>query len=298
MEGGSSAERRAGRAQFRCRDVMLGFVLTCLDHIGLFVRDISAATRVYATLLGRSPTWRGVQPADGTENTVFRLENTSIELIASADDRSEGLGFLAFGTEDAADARDRCVAAGLDAQTPVEGLAQDTGSGAFRRFVTVELPPVQTGGVPIRLVEHRSPDAILQPAPATDDEAACIGALDHVVVMTEAPDRAVEFYRDRLGIRLALDRSFEKRGVRLLFFRIGDATVEIGASLDASHTAPGDDRLWGAAYRVGDVDAAHTRLTAAGVAVSDVRPGHKPGTRVFTIKGETHGVPTLIIGDD
>jgi S1-C subfamily serine protease len=37
--------------------------------------------------------------------------------------------------------------------------------------------------------------------------------------------------------------------------------------------------------------------TRGDVTVSDVRGGNKPGTRVFTVKGETHGVPTLVIGD-
>jgi hypothetical protein len=49
---------------------------------------------------------------------------------------------------------------------------------------------------------------------------------------------------------------------------------------------------------VPDIDKAHTRLRAAGVDVSDIRPGRRPRTRVFTPKSHTAGVPTLVIGDE
>lgn len=299
---------------------MLGRMLTGLDRIGVYVNDLAVAKRTYATLLGRSPTWRGSHPASATENVIFRLSNTCIELVSPADaraaegDRSanpvakqlaesgEGIAFLAFATDDIEDARARCKQSGLDVPEPRDELMQDSDSGAFRRFSAVDLPLAQTGGVPIQLVEHRSPEALLQPGPPIGREEATTASLDHVVIMTKAPERAIELYRNQLGIRLALDRSFEQRGVRLLFFRIGGTTVEIGASLRESSSGesdvpPGDDRLWGAAYRVLDVDAARARLVDAGVGTTDIRTGNKPGTRVFTITHETHGVPTLVIGD-
>jgi hypothetical protein len=63
---------------------------------------------------------------------------------------------------------------------------------------------------------------------------------------------------------------------------------------DAS-IADGRDRLWGLSWRVADADAAHARLAAAGLDVSEVRAGMKPGTRVFTVRDGTCGVPTLMI---
>ncbi len=47
-----------------------------------------------------------------------------------------------------------------------------------------------------------------------------------------------------------------------------------------------------------DVLAAHRRLAEAGFDVSAHRPGFKPGTRVCTVRRETCGVPTLLIGPD
>ena len=58
---------------------------------------------------------------------------------------------------------------------------------------------------------------------------AAIAGIDHVVVRTEAPEAAIRFYGDSLGLRLALDKTFEQWGARLLFFRVGGVTVEIAA---------------------------------------------------------------------
>lgn len=101
--------------------------------------------------------------------------------------------------------------------------------------------------------------------------------------------------RDGLGLRLALDRTFEAWGVRLLFSRVGGLTVEVAASLTpADPTAA--DRLWGISRRVSDIEAAHARLVAEGFAVSEIRGGRRPNTRVATVRAETHGVATLVIG--
>jgi hypothetical protein len=87
---------------------------------------------------------------------------------------------------------------------------------------------------------------------------------------------------------MRLDR--EVRSHRLMFFRCGDAIVEI-----AHDPARETDLLWGLSWRVADADAARGRLADAGVDVSEVRPGMKPGTRVFTVRNATCDVPTLMI---
>ena len=40
------------------------------------------------------------------------------------------------------------------------------------------------------------------------------------------------------------------------------------------------------------------RLAREGFALSEDRAGHKPGTWVCTLREQTHGVPTLLIGLD
>ena len=134
--------------------------------------------------------------------------------------------------------------------------------------------------------------------PAAEPEHALdsvVAALDHIVVSTPDPEAAIELYGDQLGLRLALDRSFEERGVRLLFFRIAGITVELAARLAKSEGPRDSDRLGGLAFQVRDADAARARLATAGFDVSEVRAGNKPGTYVCTVRDRTHGVPTLLI---
>ncbi|TAK60227.1 MAG: hypothetical protein EPO22_09490, partial [Dehalococcoidia bacterium] len=83
----------------------------------------------------------------------------------------------------------------------------------------------------------------------------------------------------------------------ILFFRLGDITVEISGGAQQSEEGIGKpDRIFGVAWGVGDVAATCARLAAAGIEVSGPRAGIKPGTLVATVKDErTHGVATLLI---
>jgi catechol 2,3-dioxygenase-like lactoylglutathione lyase family enzyme len=285
-------------------------VLTSVDHIVLAVRDLAAATDTYRRLLGLEPSWRGRHPAYGTANTLFRLENTYLELLAPAGDgplaehvrawltqHGESPFALAFGTDDVDAAAATLRAHGLQASDPADGTGRDERTGAERRWRNVFLPPSATRGVPLIIIEHRSPADALPAAVPFAGAAAAVAACDHVVVQSADADASRALYGDALGLRLALDRTFEDWGVRLMFFRTGHLTVEVAASLGQSDAAA-PDRLWGISWRVPDIDAAHERLAAAGFDVSEIRTGRRPGTRVATVRAETHGVATLVIGPD
>ena len=47
--------------------------------------------------------------------------------------------------------------------------------------------------------------------------------------------------------------------------------------------------------RVADIDATRARLAAAGLDVSEVRIGRKPGTRVVSVRNGTCGIHTLLL---
>ena len=126
-------------------------------------------------------------------------------------------------------------------------------------------------------------------------EADVAAAIDHVVVRTADPARAIALWGDRPGFRLALDREFPDRGLRLLFFRSGGITLEYAAALAVDAGPADDDRVWGVSYRVTDLAARRERLMAAGVDVSEPRTGMRPGTTVVTVRSGTAGVPTLLL---
>jgi catechol 2,3-dioxygenase-like lactoylglutathione lyase family enzyme len=283
-------------------------VLARLDHVILAVGDLDAAAGATARLLGRSPSWRGEHPSAGTANALFRLENTYLELLSPTGPgvtgdavrdwlaaRGEGLLGLAFGTDDAAACRAELAARGLEPGAVEKGMGRDVESGAFREWLRVPLPVARTRGVVIFAIEHLSPPELLPLVPPPGDDAAAVFALDHAVVRTPDPEAARALYGDGLGLRLALDREFPQWGARLLFFRVGGLTVEIAAELGGAPAPGTGDRLWGLSWRVRDADAARARLLAAGIDVSEVRPGRRPGTRVLSVRDGTHGVPTLLL---
>jgi catechol 2,3-dioxygenase-like lactoylglutathione lyase family enzyme len=283
-------------------------MLIGLDHIVLAVRDLDRATDTYRRLLGREPSWRGRHPAYGTANTLFRLENTYLELLAPVGEgplaaqveawlaqHGESPLALAFGTDDVDAAVGTLRARGLAASDPGDGIGRDERTGAERRWRNVFMPPSATRGVMMIIIEHRSPSDALPPAEPFAGAQAAVAACDHVVVRSADADASRALYGDVLGLRLALDRRFEDWGVRLLFFRTGHLTVELAASLAQSDPAA-PDHFWGISWRVPDLVAAHARLAAAGFDVSEIRTGRRPGTRVATVRSETHGVATLVIG--
>jgi catechol 2,3-dioxygenase-like lactoylglutathione lyase family enzyme len=169
-------------------------------------------------------------------------------------------------------------------------IAPGAGGIESLRFLVAEgapLPPV-TPGVPIRVARG---------VPPAHDDAAPV-AIDHVVVNSADPARAMATWRDGAGLRLALDREFPQRGLRLLFFRSNGITLEYATPLPPPDGEAPPDRLWGISYRVTDLAVRRERLLAAGVDVSEVRTGMKPGTSVATVRSGTAGVPTLMIQPD
>ena len=75
----------------------------------------------------------------------------------------------------------------------------------------------------------------------------------------------------------------------------GRLTLEIIHRLGEAHDVGADDNIWGLTWSVQNLDAAHDRLSKAGLNVSDIRKGRKPGSRVFTVRDGTLDVPTLFI---
>ena len=119
--------------------------------------------------------------------------------------------------------------------------------------------------------------------------------LDHLVINTPNPDRAIAHYGARLGIRFALDRTNENWGARFLFFKLGDIVLELIHRIDLEYDPLAPDELWGLTWKVDDLAAHHQRLSKQGVILSDMRTGRKPGTQVFTVKSHTDNIPTLFL---
>ena len=128
---------------------------------------------------------------------------------------------------------------------------------------------------PYRLWNAQPQAAATAAALIGSDSDAAVSGLDHVVIRTPNPERAVALYAGRLGLSLRLDRSEPSWGARLLFFRCGDLVIEVAHDLKAG-VSDEPDRLWGLSWRVPDIARAHARVKAAGIEVSDIRDRSPP----------------------
>jgi catechol 2,3-dioxygenase-like lactoylglutathione lyase family enzyme len=274
-------------------------VITGLDHVVVLTGDINAASAAYQTLLARAPSWQ--YGGGGADRVLFTLDNITMELVAPSgeddnaqrirsilDTQGEGLASICFRTGDIAKMHRRLDRLTLKPEPVADVESRDAVSNETMSWKRTRTATETTRGVRLFFLE------LAKERPLSAQTAAgAITAMDHVVVSTSDPERAAALYGARLGLDMALDRSHPDWG-RLMFFRCGDLIVEVthrpGKSADTSQ-----DRLSGICWRVADIDATHARLVQAGVDVSEVRTGRKPGTRVMTVRSGTCGVPTLLV---
>lgn len=273
-------------------------MISGLDHIVVLVRDITAATDFYATLFARSPSWRA--KADGMATALFTFPNMSLELMAPDGDggdrvravldaRGEGIASLAFEVDDIAATYRRLGRVGLQPEDIADGKSRDLSSGATLSWKRTRTATDATYGIRMFFLQrHQRLDA------SSKATAAPVESLDHVVIATPDPDRAAALYGARLGLPMALDRTNPDWGTRLMFFHCGGTVLEVSHRLKEGR-GEGPDSVWGLAWRVANADASQGRLAASGIDVSEVRRGRKPGSRVFTVRSGTFGVPTLMI---
>ncbi len=254
-------------------------MIHALDGITLGVASPDAAQQSYAALLG----------CPAGSSPCMQLANVRLEFVAKPSSADEGLAGLAFAVGDVAKAQRLLERRGL--RLHLAGIAE--GEEAQRLHIATD----STHGVPVSLIERRAQPAGAAPVSAGDQDAAGVSGLDHVVIRTPNPERAVALYAGRLGLSLRLDRSEPSWGARLLFFRCGDLILEVAHDLKAG-VSDEPDTLWGLSWRVPDIARAHARVHAAGIEVSDIRIGRRPGTRLFTVRSHTAGVPTIMIGPD
>jgi catechol 2,3-dioxygenase-like lactoylglutathione lyase family enzyme len=277
-------------------------MITGLDHVLIVCPSIDEGEAAYTTLLGREPDWRSTDQG-GSASVIFQLENTSLEIMsptgggplarrlhALIDQDGPGLKSLVFGTDDINDARGQCDRRALKPDEITPGESVDPSSGKARYWSRLRLDEQATHGVRVFVLQRRKPDPLAY-KPAKSSAAA---ALDHVVVNTANPERAVALYGARLGLRLALDRANADWDMRLMFFRAGGLTIELAHKISAG-IGNQPDKLWGLSWRVPNLEAAHERLEKANFAITSIRAGRRPGSRVFTVRDGTINTPTLIL---
>jgi len=271
-------------------------MLSAFHSVVVDVRDFTAAVEHYAVLLGREAAWIGANAMRGCRSALFPLANMTLEIRdpGAGDQTHQGLAGMRLSMHDDGAAAERLEARGVSTLESCHEVAEGLDGVSRREWTRLPIAPTSSRSIPIELAGQETGWQLPAAGPADDAQSAVRG-LDHVVVFSADLEATRAFYGEGLGIRLALDRSFENRGVRLLFFRLAGVTIELGARLGVEAQPECPDRFGGLAWQVDDVEAIRTRLAGLGFDVSELREGHKVGTRVCTVLDRVHGVPTLLI---
>jgi len=225
---------------------------SAFDRIVIAVPDLTAAVAQYQQLWGVAPCQ--ITNARGLPAAWIGLPNTILELVTGEVDqpRIQGLVFSA----EAADG-DRPVPNSLQLDIT---LCDGQAALDFRQ----EQVEAQLTGLRV----------------------------DHLVLRTGDAGACIDLFANRLGIRLALDKTVPEWGGRMLFFRAGKLTLEV---IESARDTTAANFFWGIAFGCKDISQMSGVLEQRGVALSEIRDGRKPGTRVATIKSHCLGIPTLLI---
>lgn len=128
-----------------------------LEHLGLAVHDLAAATDLYTTLLGTPPYKTEHVASEAVDTVFFRVGNSKIELLAGTSPESaitkflskkpEGVHHVAFEVDDIRGEMARLRAAGFELLNEVPKRGADNKLVCF-------VHPKSAGGVLVELCQE------------------------------------------------------------------------------------------------------------------------------------------------
>lgn len=261
-------------------------MITAVNHVALAADDPARAAADYELVFGRKP--QVYSGTDGSALYRFQLDNIAFEIARA--NGAAGLYRIGFEVDDITATGRKFGRRGLGCEAVIEEHWRTADGASIERSV-MPISAVTSHGVGIALVATaRATGTAL---PVADHG---VTAIDHLVVRSANPERAVALYGGRLGLDFALDRTNPDWGSRLLFFMCGGVRVEIGHSL-AKGVSDEPDHFSGLAWLVDDCSAAQRRLQGSGVQTSDAKKGRRPGSQVLTVRSATCNVPTIFLSE-
>lgn len=284
-----------------------------LDHVIVAVSDLNAAVSTFETMIGAPAALHSVHPR-GTENALFVFsEGPYLELLALAPtetrgtsaralerrlaERGEGLHTIALVPDDLDDVADRLRREGFDITGPVENGATNA-DGRRRTWRAVVVNQAEMQGA--FLIQHYGWDwrsALARPAAGV----AAVRGIHHVAYDLADASDVSSWWESSLGLLCTDVIVSERMGAQVLVHQAGTAAVEFVRPTRkdgpvAQRMAERGSGLAGLAFLVDDIGAAVTRLTAAGVRLSEPAAGVLPDSRVARIDpASAHGVAVQLL---
>lgn len=250
-------------------------MIKSLDRITYLASSLEKAEKTFSSFFDLKPSKRVISAEKNYESLIYIFENMCFEVIEKKDDLSEKNKLYGFSllSDDLSSINISIISEKNNRQEEFEDKVQSVKSIDIKQSPDFQLL--------VNEYENLDMDR------ANENN---LFALDHLVLTTNKSDDLIDLYEKELGIRLALDQFVEKWGGRMLFFRTGQATIEV-----IDNKVEGNDQFWGLAWKTKDIRKKREYLIENGFKVSDVKDGRKKDTLVATVKFDEVKIPTLLV---
>ena len=250
-------------------------MIKSLDRITYLASSLEKAEKTFSSFFDLKPSKRVISAEKNYESLIYIFENMCFEVIEKKDDLSEKNKLYGFSllSDDLSSINISIISEKNNRQEEFEDKVQSVKSIDIKQSPDFQLL--------VNEYENLDMDR------ANENN---LFALDHLVLTTNKSDDLIDLYEKELGIRLALDQFVEKWGGRMLFFRTGQATIEV-----IDNKVEGNDQFWGLAWKTKDIRKKREYLVENGFNVSDVKDGRKKDTLVATVKFDEIKIPTLLV---
>ena len=260
-----------------------------VHHVGIAVRNLDDAYRLFRDALGLPLVKEGEMPARGVRAAMLAAGGSYLELIqpvadsspfaAFIEERGEGLHHVALWSDDVtADvAKLREAGVALADPEPRDGF---TGRLSY-------LTPEAFDGAQLEVVE---PEEGQRGEPVTADTR--ITRIDHVVLRVPHPASVSERMSAWFGVETK--RTFERGETAFAFMRPGDVVIEVIGPIEKP-AEPRPGYVAGLCFECTDIDALTADLKAKGFPIGEPHPALQGGRIVSIHESGACGVPLAFI---
>ena len=250
-------------------------MIKSLDRISYLTNSLEEAEKTFSVFFDAKPSKKVFSKNRNYESVLYGFENMNFEIIKKNDGLSEEDKLCGFSllSDDLTS---------LNISTSYEEYENNEESDNKTQLIK-SIDIKQSPDFQLSVNEYEELDM-------NRSNGNNLFALDHLVLTTNKSDALINLYEKELGIRLALDQFVEKWGGRMLFFRTGNATIEV-----IDNKVEGNDQFWGLAWKTKDIRKKREYLLENGFNVTDVKDGRKKGTLVATVKFNKVKIPTLLV---
>ncbi len=250
-------------------------MIKSLDRITYLASSLEKAEKTFSSFFDLKPSKRVISAEKNYESLIYIFENVCFEVIKKKDDLSKKNKLYGFSLlSDDLSSLDISI-------TSEKNNRHEEFEDKVQSIKSIDIKQSPDFQLLVNEYENLDMDR------ANENN---LFALDHLVLTTNKSDDLIDLYEKELGIRLALDQFVEKWGGRMLFFRTGQATIEV-----IDNKVEGNDQFWGLAWKTKDIRKKREYLIENGFNVSDVKDGRKKDTLVATVKFDEVKIPTLLV---